>query len=208
MRTSFPGEVLIPIDRASDVPLHVQLERQMRNAVQTGRLSAYTPLPSTRSLAADLGLSRGVVVECYEQLGAEGYLTSKAGSGTRVAAIRAEALHVRVDGPTNAEFRYDFLPGTPDVTAFPRGAWLACLRRAFKTASSDAFRYPDPRGLLVTRLALAAYLARSRATVGGEERLVLCNGFAQGIDLVARVLKSRGVRSVAIEDPGFGGLAR
>jgi GntR family transcriptional regulator/MocR family aminotransferase len=208
MKTTFHSEILIPIDRKIDVPLHVQLERQLRNAVRTGRLRAYTPLPSTRSLAADLGLSRGVVVESYEQLAAEGYFNSKAGSGTRVAAIRTQALRPRVDAAAPAKLRNHILPGTPDVTAFPRSAWLACLRRAFKAASSDAFRYPDPRGPLVTRSALARYLARSRATVADEDRVIVCNGFAQGIDLVARLLKSRGVQSVAIENPGFGALAR
>jgi GntR family transcriptional regulator/MocR family aminotransferase len=208
LKTTFHTEILIPIDRAIDVPLHVQLERQLRNAVRTGRLRAHTPLPSTRSLAADLSLSRGVVVECYEQLAAEGYFTSKAGSGTRVAAIRTQALRPRPDAAAAANFRYDFVPGTPDVTAFPRSAWLACLRRAFKSASSDAFRYPDPRGPVVTRSALATYLARSRATVADEDRVIMCNGFAQGIDLVARLLKAKGVRSVAIENPGFGALAR
>ncbi|TMG95699.1 MAG: PLP-dependent aminotransferase family protein, partial [Betaproteobacteria bacterium] len=208
MKTTFQTEILIPIDRTIDVPPHVQLERQLRNAVRTGRLRAHTPLPSTRSLAADLDLSRGVVVECYEQLAAEGYFTSKAGSGTRVAAIRTQALRPRVAAAAAAQFRYDFVPGTPDVTAFPRGAWLACLRRAFKSASSEAFRYPDPKGPLVTRSALATYLARSRATVAEEDRVIVCNGFAQGIDLVARLLRSRGVQSVAIENPGFGALAR
>src|SRR2546425_1272600 len=177
MKTTFHTEILIPIDRKIDVPLHVQLERQLRSAVRTGRLRAYTPLPSTRSLAADLGLSRGVVVESYEQWAAEVYFTSKAGPGPRVATIRTQALRPRIDAAAAVKFRYDFVPGTPDVTAFPRSAWLACLRRAFKAASSDAFRYPDPRGPISTRSALATYLARSRATVADEDRLIVCSGF-------------------------------
>src|SRR5438876_11787537 len=138
MKTTFQTEILVPIDRTIDVPPHVQLERQLRNAVRTGRLRTHTPLPSTRSLAADLNLSRGVVVECYEQLAAEGYFSSKAGSGTRVAAIRTQALRPRVDAAATAKFRYDFVPATPEVTAFPRSAWLAGLMRAVKAASSDA----------------------------------------------------------------------
>jgi len=208
MKTTFPAELLVPIDRASDVPLHTQLERYLRHAVQTGRIPAHTSLPSTRSLAADLHIARGVVVECYEQLTAEGYFTSRAGSGTRVAAIRAQALRMPVDAPVEPAFGYDFIPGIPDASAFPRAAWLACLRRAFKNAQPDAFHYPELRGPRVTRIALASHLARSRATVGGEERVVLCSGFAQGIDLVARLLRSKGVKTVAIEDPGFGALRR
>ena len=208
VKTTFQTEILVPIDRSLDVPLHVQLERQLRSAVRTGRLRAHTPLPSTRSLAADLGLSRGVVVGCYEQLVAEGYFVSSAGSRTRVAVIRTQAPRPRIDATTAPKYRYDFVPGTPDVTAFPRSAWLACLKRAFKAASDEAFHYPHPKGPAVTRLALATWLARSRATVADEDRVIVCNGFAQGIDLVARLLKAKGVRCVAIENPGFGALGR
>src|SRR5438552_17788639 len=116
MKTTFQTEILIPIDRTIDVPPHVQLERQLRNAVRTGRLRAHTPLPSTRSLAADLDLLRGVVVECSEQLAAERYFTSKAGSGTRVAAIRTHALRPRVGPSYAAPFHTDFSPGTPALT--------------------------------------------------------------------------------------------
>jgi GntR family transcriptional regulator/MocR family aminotransferase len=206
LKTTLATEILIPIDRASNVPLHVQLERQMRSAVRTGRMPAGLPLPSTRSLAADLGLSRGVVVECYEQLIAEGYLASKRGSGTRVAAIRRELQQSRTTAPAAADSRYDFRPGTPDVATFPRREWFACLRRVYNAASSNIFRYPEPRGPRVTRSALATFLGRSRATVGNEDCIVLCNGFSQGIDLLTRFLKSHGVTSVAIEDPSFGKL--
>src|SRR3954454_16951364 len=122
MKTTLQTEILVPIDRALDVPLRVQLERQLRNAVRSGRLRAQTLLPSTRSLAADLGLSRGVVVECYEQLAAEGYFVSKPGSRTSVAAIRTQSPRAAADAPAPPNYRYDFVPGTPDVTAFRRSA--------------------------------------------------------------------------------------
>ena len=208
MKTTSSAELLLPIDRASSIPLHVQLEREMRRAVRTGRLPANLPLPSTRALAADLGLSRGVVVECYEQLIAEGYFTSMRGSRTRVATIRTESVQPRAAAPSAGEPRYDFRPGTPDGASFPRRAWFASLRRAYGNAGTGAFRYPASRGPLETRTALATFLGRSRATVGNEDCVVLCNGFAQGIDLMTRLLKSRGVASIAIEDPGFGDLAQ
>ena len=208
MKTTSGAELLVRIDRESPVALHLQLEMQLRAAVQTGSLAAGSPLPSTRSLAADLALSRGVVVEAYEQLGAEGYFASRSGSGTRVAAVRAAAPQPLVDESVRPWPRYDFRPGMPDLALFPRAAWLASLRRALLSASRASFGYPDPRGPLATRTALAAHLGRSRATVGQADRIVLCSGFTQGIDLVARLLQARGVRSVAIEDPGFGGLVR
>jgi GntR family transcriptional regulator/MocR family aminotransferase len=153
-------------------------------------------------------VSRGVVVECYEQLIAEGYFTSMRGSRTRVATIRTESVQPRAAAPSAGEPRYDFRPGTPDGASFPRRAWFASLRRAYGNAGAGAFRYPASRGPLETRTALATFLGRSRATVGNEDCVVLCNGFAQGIDLMTRLLKSRGVASIAIEDPGFGDLAQ
>ena len=207
MKSAASTELLIPIDRRSEVPLHVQLERQLRAAVRSGRLAAHTQLPSTRALAQDLGVSRGVVVEAYEQLTAEGYFSSTAGSGTRIAPIANAAVRAPVAEPSlRRAYLYDFMPGSPDPHAFPRRAWLACLRRSIGTAASDVFRYPDPRGVPAARAALAAYLGRARATVGQAANVVICNGFAQGIDLVARLLKERGVTDVAFEDPGYGSM--
>ena len=209
MKSTLGTELLIPIDRRSEVPLHAQLESQLRAAVRLGRLAAHTLLPSTRSLAQDLGVSRGVVVEAYEQLTAEGYFRSTAGSGTRVAAIAGAAARTPLAEPTMRRvYRYDFQPGSPDPHAFPRRAWLACLRRSIGSAASDVFRYPDPRGVPAARAAVAAYLGRVRATVGQASNVVMCNGFAQGIDLVARLLKERGVSDVAFEDPGYGAMSR
>ena len=208
MKTTFEGDLLLKIDRDDALPLHLQLQREMRAAIRSGRLEAGSPLPSTRAFASTLGVSRGVVVEAYEQLTAEGYLSTHVGSGTRIAAV-----HVGATGSVSAPLakawpRFDFRPGMPDLDAFPKRAWLSCMRRALATAPRDALGYPHPEGPHPTREVLAAYLARSRATVGGAENMVLCNGFTQGIDLIARMLKERKVRSVAIEDPGYDGLVR
>ncbi len=201
-RTTSATELLVRLERGNRVPLRLQLERELRGAIHTGRLSAGTLLPSTRALAADLELSRGVVVEAYEQLLAEGYLTSQHGSATRVAArqtaddvIAAKQLGVPVP-------RYDFRPGLPDLSLFPRHAWLASMRRALAAASDEAFDYPDPRGPEAVRVALATYLNRARATVVRPDRVVFASGSAQGIGLVCRVLHERGVRRLAVEDPG------
>src|SRR6188474_408089 len=84
-RTSSAGELLLELRRDDPAPLHRQLELELRSAIRSGRLAAGTALPSSRSLADQLSLSRGVVVEAYEQLVAEGYLTSRPGGATRVA---------------------------------------------------------------------------------------------------------------------------
>jgi GntR family transcriptional regulator / MocR family aminotransferase len=198
-RTTFL-EVLLSRRRAG-VPLRAQLERDLRAAVQTGRLAPGNPLPSTRALAEDLRVSRGVVVEAYEQLLAEGYLTARQGSATRVASRPGGAQPPPEPEPAAARPRYDFRPGLPDLSHFPRRAWLASVRRALASAPVPALGYPDPRGAEPVRLALAAYLNRARGTLARPDRMVLCTGFAQGLRLVCRVLRERGVRAVAVEDP-------
>src|SRR5262245_17664797 len=84
-RATSPPEILIRLTPNSDTSLRLQVESGLRQAIHTGRLGAGTLLPATRVLAADLGISRGVVTEAYEQLLAEGYLTAQRGSATRVA---------------------------------------------------------------------------------------------------------------------------
>lgn len=208
MKISSSIDLLMALDRTRAEPLHVQLKRELRAAVQTGRLAALTRLPSTRALASDLDVSRGVVVEAYDQLVAEGYLTAARGSATRVAALGAQtrrAISAQAKTPTPI-IRYDFQPGIPDVLGFPRRAWLNCFRKVFNGAASDAFRYPAPEGPHATRAALADFLGRSRAMVCQADEMVMCTGFQQGIDLVMRLLKSRGVTDVALEDPGYGAL--
>ena len=88
-RTSAGPELLLPLDRAAAIPLRVQLEGALRDAIRSGRLPPAGRLPSTRALARDLGLSRGVVVEVYAQLIAEGYAVTRAGGSTRVAPALA-----------------------------------------------------------------------------------------------------------------------
>src|SRR5690349_13696394 len=126
--TSGP-ELLIPLDRDTDQPLHRQLADGLRDAIRTGRLAPATRLPSTRVLAGDLGVSRRLVVDAYSQLTAEGFLYSRHGSGTRVATVEpASAPHSHAGEPPS-RFDIDFAPGSPDLGSFPRHAWLRALRQ-------------------------------------------------------------------------------
>ena len=206
IRSSASTELLVELRRGRSGPLHAQLERELRTAVRSGRLKPGTALPSTRALATQLGVTRGVVVEAYEQLVAEGYLTGRQRSATRVAAKATQPATVSAPPATVAPpLRIDFRPGRPDVSQFPRAAWLRSLRRVLLEAPSEQLSYPDGRGIAEIRFALAAYLNRVRGTQADPERIVISNGFSQGLALVCDVLRRSGARRVAVEDPSHDG---
>lgn len=171
----------------------------MRAAVRTGRLPAGLRLPSSRALAADLGIARNTVAEAYSQLVAEGWLVAAQGSGTRVAdrASAAEQPAAIASPPPGP--RYDLRPGVPDLAAFPRAVWLTAARRALSVAPSAAFGYGDPRGRPELRQALAGYLARARGVRASADRIVVCTGFSQGLGLLCQVLRDRGSTRLALE---------
>jgi GntR family transcriptional regulator/MocR family aminotransferase len=202
--TGLGPELLLALDRSRDEPLRVQLERELRDAIRSGRLAAGERLPSSRGLAAELGLSRGLVLECYGQLQAEGFLSSRSGSATRVAAnaLAPAELPERPDAALRPRLTVDFRAGIPDLTSFPRRDWAWALREACRAATPSELGYGDPRGLAALREVLAGYLRRVRGAVADAEQVVLCSGFAQGINLVLRALAQTGIRRVAIEDPG------
>lgn len=185
------------------MPLHEQIERSLREAIREGRLAAGSPLPSTRALAAELGVSRGVISEAYGQLAAEGYLSTRQGAPVRVAtAVRPAAVRPRAQSMLPS-FAYHFDPGAPDLAGFPRDRWLRSLRFAWKQAPLDAVGQPDPRGQPALREALADYVGRVRGAFADAEQVMICSGFAQGLALICRWLQSHGVRRVALEDPGW-----
>ena len=203
-RTSSDAELLVELRRDDDVPLHRQLEQELRAAIRSGRLAPGSVVPSTRGLATQLGLSRGVVVEAYEQLVAEGYLTSQPGGTTRIAEGVADSTPTtNPPRPTSAEIRFDFGYGRPDVSQFPRAAWLRSVRRVLTEAPSERLVYLDPRGAAELREALADYLNRVRGTCADAERVVVSSGFAQAVVLVMHALRARGAKQIAVEDPSL-----
>jgi GntR family transcriptional regulator/MocR family aminotransferase len=179
------------------------LERVLREAVQSGRLPAGTRLPSSRALARDIGVARNTIVEAYGQLVAEGWLTAVTGSGTRVAERVIDAAAPVAPEPAPPAPRFDLRPGQPDLSAFPRAAWLAAARRALDAAPTEAFGYGDPRGRPELRRALAGYLARARGARTDPERIVVCTGFTQALGLISAVLAGRRAGSVAVEEYGY-----
>src|SRR4051794_9927181 len=191
----------------SGVDLHVDvggtrvrttLEDALRGAVRSGRLREGVRLPSSRQLAADLGLARNTVADAYGQLVAEGWLVALQGSGTRVARrLPEQDPREREAARASTRPRYDLRPGTPDLSSFPTAAWTAAMRRSLATAPAEAFGYGDPRGRVELREALAGYLARARGVRADPERIVVCSGFTQGLALLCSVLPER--TAVAVE---------
>jgi GntR family transcriptional regulator/MocR family aminotransferase len=187
-------------------PLRAQLERALREAVREGRLQPGTALPSSRALARELATSRGVVVEAYAQLAAEGYLTARQGAATTVAARPApEGSAPRAPRAPGAPapVLVDFRTGRPDLAGFPRRAWLRALARVLHDAPDAALGYGDPRGAPELRAAVAGYLGRARGALGHPDDVVITAGTVQGLGLVWRALRARGARRVGVEAPGW-----
>jgi GntR family transcriptional regulator / MocR family aminotransferase len=199
-KTRTNSELLVMLRHDARTPLHRQIETSIREAIRAGRLSRGSSLPPSRALAADLGVSRGVVVEAYQQLAAEGYLTSRTGGYTQVAAGPAPpATDLRLAREPKPPI--DLSYGRADVSSFPRAAWLRSIRSALAYAPNDVFGYLTGRGVPQLRTALAGYLNRVRGTLAEPDQMVICTGYAQGITLLIGVLAAAGAKRLALEDP-------
>ncbi len=186
--------------------LRARLEHALREAVRGGRLAPGTRLPSTRTLCAELGVSRGVVADTYAQLAAEGYLRTRRGAGTTVAATGARKRAPRAAATPTPAVRHDMSPFRPALSGFPRAAWSAATARVLRSVPDERLAYPDPAGTPELRETLAAYLGRVRGVRADPEQIVVTNGLRHGVDLLWWTLAARGARWLAVEDPGWSGL--
>lgn len=201
------------------VPVTRQLTDQLRSAVLEGRLAHDARLPSSRTLAQVLGVSRGTVMAAYDELLTEGFLSSRAGSGTRVSAVFSAAPSVERPAPAAPHARWllkevihpevsppsspgliDFRVGQPTVAPLSSEAWRRAWRRAAEEDLPGA--YADAAGDPVLRAELAAYLRRSRSLKCGPDDLMVTNGTVQGLHLVAQAALRPG-DGVAFEEPGY-----
>ncbi|KAB2343140.1 PLP-dependent aminotransferase family protein [Actinomadura rudentiformis] len=196
------------------------LAAQLRNAIADGRLPVGGRLPATRVLAAELKVSRGVVTEAYQRLAEVGHVVGRGRAGTIVVAapvtppppadarpdagvFDAEPGADIFDRMRAAPARIDLSPGVPDLTAFPRAAWL----RAERSVLADAdLGYGDPRGASALRRAVANWLARNRGIRADAGEVVIVAGTSQALGLLAAVLRDDGIGTVAVEDPGSLGV--
>ena len=203
--SSRDAELLISVDRQGGESMQAQVERQLRDAIRGGTLRPGSEVPSTRDLARDLGVSRPLVMEAYAQLAAEGYLALRQGAAPRVAdtASGQQGHDLPPETFSALTFRYDFRPGSPDLSSFPTARWLKAVQTALKAMTSEDFGYGQRYGVMPLRQALADYLGRVRGVSADPRQILITSGFEQARSTMARALKRRGVKELAVEDPGY-----
>jgi GntR family transcriptional regulator/MocR family aminotransferase len=176
------------------------IEQAVRAAIRDGRVAPGSALPSSRALAADLGVARGTVVDAYAQLAVEGYLATRPGGRTVVASRP-------VVPPASTARSHRLLPvidlraGAPDLSAFPAGAWTGAVRAVLRDGPADALDYVEPRGRPELQDAVGAYLRRARGVVARADQVVVGAGFDHLLGVVAAALVATDRRVVALEDP-------
>lgn len=198
------AELLVVLDEPGRQPVRVRLANALRDAIRSGQLSTGATLPSTRVLADDLGVSRGVVVEAYAQLAAEGFLRSRPGSATTVAYAQPAALPERWrNRPPETPWvpELDLRAGWPDLSAFPRATWANLTRDVLLQLPTAELGYGEPWGAWELRRALADYLSRVRGAMTAPDGVVIVSGVTQGLTLLCRILRRRGQHRLAVEDP-------
>jgi GntR family transcriptional regulator / MocR family aminotransferase len=183
-----------------------RLETALRDAVRDGRLAPGTRLPPTRALCEQLAVSRGVVVDAYAQLAAEGYLRTRRGGGTTVAVLSSAPTALPAPRAAAASVRYDLSPFTPALAEFPRAAWSTAVTRAIRQMPDAHLGQPDPAGEPKLREVLAAYLGRVRGVRAEPSQIAITSGTRHGIGLLWAALAANGARRVAIEHPGWHGV--
>lgn len=221
----------IHVDAAVGEPLYRQAYREIAQLVLTGRLKPGMRMPSSRALAAELGVARNTILLAMEQLMSEGYLETRRGSGTYVAASlpdlrparphRAPAgatpngqklpgfapLAARLAAPTAMPLhsRGLFAPGLPDCDEFPFELWARLLAKTWRRPAQALLTGGEPGGFRPLRAAIANYLAVTRAVRCEADHVLIVSGIRQALDICARLLLDPD-DPVWVENPGYPGL--
>lgn len=223
---------IIAVDRKAPVPLYAQIYSAYRARILAGELRAGQQIPSTRELAAELGISRIPVLDAYGQLLAEGYFESRVGSGTFVSSSLPDRLDTRDNdkrkgdaapplaqsGPRKVAARARAIPryerppwivhrsafnlSQPALDAFPFRVWSNLVARYARALQVGGLYYGHPMGLDELREAIAGYLRTARGVHCDAEQIMIVSGSQQAIDLSARVLLDPG-DAVWLEEPGY-----
>ena len=216
------------VDRGGGIPIHRQIREGLRRAILEGRLRPGQRIPSTRSLATDLGVSRLPVLSAYEQLLHEGYLVGRTGSGTfvseavpddmlRPVSPNAHARHgpaarrrAGVARSASSVWNYPAVPfqvGLPALDLFPQAAWKKIMLKHVKAETPDLLSYTDPAGLADLRSSIADHIRSARAVRCEAEQVLIVSGSQAALRIAAAALLAPGDR-VAIEEPGYFGAHR
>ncbi|MCZ7423036.1 PLP-dependent aminotransferase family protein [Verrucosispora sp. WMMA2121] len=209
------------------------LADRLRRAIADGVVPIGSRLPASRTLAADLGVSRGVVVEAYQRLMEDGHVAGRGRAGTVVVASaltvttsaaappnaapparEADPAAVFRSAPATDVFdtvrtipaRIDLTPGVPDLAAFPRAAWMRAEKAVLGRLVAADLGYGDPCGTPTLRRAVAGWLARSRGIGVDPAEVIITTGVSQALGLLAQALRADGVSTVGVEDPGSLGV--
>jgi GntR family transcriptional regulator/MocR family aminotransferase len=229
-KPSFAQTLVLSLDLSAPAPIYRQIYGGIRDAILSGRLRAGTRLPATRTLAADLGVSRSTVLNAFEQLLAEGYLCGKIGSGTYVAQqlpddlLQAQKSFVPGPGLSPARPRLSrigstvaaasidawcdagapraFWPALPALDGFPFRIWGQLAARWYRRPPKELLAYSDPAGYRPLREALADYLGTVRAVRCTADQVFILSGSQQAMELTARLLLDPGDEAW-IEDPCY-----
>jgi GntR family transcriptional regulator/MocR family aminotransferase len=222
-------DLVILLDRTSITPLYQQLAEKIRHAVLEGRLKPNQKLPSSRSLAKSLNISRSTVTQSYEQLESQGYLETRLGSGTYIchqipdnwlksqqiepinnktgktstlSQFGNSLISVKKLEVSEPDYEISFRYGNPAVKYFPIAQWRKLLARYCDNSPALLNYAADAAGYFPLRVAIADYLGRSRAVRCTPEQVIIVNGSQQALDLIARLTLNPG-DWVAVEEPGY-----
>lgn len=201
------AEIPIEVTRQSSVSLAAQVASQLRSAILSGLLRPEHTLPATRRLAADLGISRGVVVRAFEQLSGEGFLESSGSGGTRVAVrpdIQSRPLEEKQPSsrPVHTTNLIDLTPGRPSGSPFQDREWRSAWKKSL--AEQGNTHLPPALGTSALREAVAGHLAVSRGLAVEPGNVIITAGTSDALQLVVAML--RGQREhprILVEDPGY-----
>ncbi|MBW9053774.1 PLP-dependent aminotransferase family protein [Rhizobium mesosinicum] len=189
-----------------------QIYRSLRERILLGQLPAGHRLPSTRALAASLGVARSTAVEAYDRLKSEGYIEASAGAATRVSTLermrperqRDNGAHVEEKRPDLPSYRGLFRPGVPDVSDFPHAAWSRHLAARSRSLRGNHLGYESPTGIRELREAILEHVSATRGVIAEPEQVMIMPSTRAAIDMLARTMLRRSGRKTAwMEDPGY-----
>jgi GntR family transcriptional regulator / MocR family aminotransferase len=198
-----------------------EIYRQVRRAILDKRLRPGDTLPPSRDLARALVVSRATVTVAYERLIAEGFVTSRQGSGTFVSELAEQAGSEKTRHRSTGELaprpvwetialptaferpaRFDFRTGLCDASLFPHRSWRRSVAWALRSGETTAGVYEHPAGHRDLRVAIARHIGISRGIRASADDIIITNGTQQALDVLMRVLLASGDR-IAVEDPSY-----